>query len=159
MNLEPLDKIITFRAGNSRANQTRSELPHLRWAADAVSQRIIRVQYPFTIHLDTPRPTMPIICRKFTSKSIDILKDVWEGENGDRLVLEFPPFACYDTDVTSSDLEEYIEKCSTLLDNDLRASVSDDISKHTFLEAKRFALANSAWDVSFSPSMKSSIQR
>ncbi|CAI6099375.1 unnamed protein product [Clonostachys chloroleuca] len=74
---------------------------------------------------------MPIICRKFTPKSIDILKDVWEGENGDRL---------YDTDVTSSDLEEYIEKCSTLLDNDLRASVSDDISKHTFLEAKRFAI-------------------
>uniref|UniRef100_A0A8H7N406 Uncharacterized protein n=1 Tax=Bionectria ochroleuca TaxID=29856 RepID=A0A8H7N406_BIOOC len=76
---------------------------------------------------------MPIICRKFTPKSTDILKDVWEGENGDRL---------YDTDATTSDLEGYIEECSTLLDNDLRASVSDDISKHTFLEAKRFALAN-----------------
>ncbi|CAG9936222.1 unnamed protein product [Clonostachys rosea f. rosea IK726] len=74
---------------------------------------------------------MPIICRKFTPKSTDILKDVWEGENGDRL---------YDTDATTSDLEGYIEECSTLLDNDLRASVSDDISKHTFLEAKRFAV-------------------
>lgn len=117
--------------GNSRANQTRSELPHLRWAADAVSQRIIRVQYPFTIHLDTPRPTMPIICRKFTYKSIDILKDVWEGENGDRLVLEFPPFACAST---LAMLQLFLLTCLSMTRMSLRA-----IWKNTLKNVQRFS--------------------
>jgi hypothetical protein len=89
--------MLTRRSGNSRANQNRSQLPRLRWAADDQAIRVVEVQYPFvstTGVTPTPLPKLALSCRRFVPGPTDTLRDVWSGDGGAELVLDFPEFAC-----------------------------------------------------------------
>ncbi|KAH7318672.1 hypothetical protein B0I35DRAFT_432678 [Stachybotrys elegans] len=139
---DPLDNVISFRMGNSRANQPQSQLPLLRWAADEQTTRRIYVEFPFLGIPSSCRPRMPVDCRKFVPRDSDILEDVWEGSDGDKLTLTFPPFACEEPEDLRASLESYIEKCSGLLEHDLGMETADVISAATFAEAQRYAQIN-----------------
>ena len=177
---ESIDKIVPFRAGknikmplklnyiasrylcstgNSRQNQTRSKLPQLSWDSRDQQVRVISVQYPFQQSVWHQAPELSLTCRKFVPKEGEhILVDTWEGENGKKLRLEFPPFACvksqfiylphlanqrqYDVDSAKSQFQQYIDKCADLFDADLAAIDSDPLVSLTMTEAVRYANAH-----------------
>ncbi|PVH78838.1 hypothetical protein DL98DRAFT_236546 [Cadophora sp. DSE1049] len=134
-----LAKIIPFRAGNSRANQEVSELPKLLWDSDDLNARTIRIRYPFNSAVGTILELSISVRRFKPNEGRDVLKDVWEGENGERHEPEFQPFACYNDEATADLLKKYIYECDTLLEMDLTAIDNDEISRTTIDEAIRFA--------------------
>ena len=55
---------------------------------------MIIVQYPFKAANNITLPSLEIGCRRFNRSPNDILSDVWEAEDGETMVIEFPPYAC-----------------------------------------------------------------
>lgn len=69
-------------------------LPKLRWASDETDVRTVTLSFPFRSETAQDCPRLSVVCREFVPREgIDILIDVWEGDNGERLVLKFPAWA------------------------------------------------------------------
>lgn len=73
---------------------TPSQLPTLKWATDETQVRHITLAFPFKGGSTADHPTLSMGCREFVPRDgIDILTDVWEGDDGEKLILEFPAWA------------------------------------------------------------------
>ncbi|KAI0199892.1 hypothetical protein F4808DRAFT_194952 [Astrocystis sublimbata] len=141
---EKLENIMTFRNGNSRANQSRSEMPDLKWASENRTIRTLELVYPFLFRpQNNEANVLRIECRSFRPREgEDILIDVWPRSDGSKQVIEFPPWGCYDTESLEIGLKRYIEVSDINFDMDLESETTNEITKLTIQEAKRYAKKN-----------------
>lgn len=82
--------------GNSRAGLTRSKFPVVRWSSEDPSSRIIVAQFPFKAahRIHSSVPSLTLSCRKFVPSPDDVLKEVWESTDSQKMVIDYQPYAC-----------------------------------------------------------------
>ncbi|KAH7019025.1 hypothetical protein EDB80DRAFT_699706 [Ilyonectria destructans] len=139
---EPLDIVIAFRAGNARAGKIRSEPIKPNWSAEDLVLKTATLYYPFLKPGANAGVYLSIQCRKFLPDRQDVLIEPWALPNGEVVTITSPPYACYDSDLGSTALEEYLEKCKSALLEEAMDSLNDDIVRSGMIEAERYSSQN-----------------
>ena len=91
---EYLNKVVPFRAGNSRAGKLRSEPLDPTWTSEEAGKKIVKLAYPFKNDAVISKTSITLTCSKFWPDERDVLVEPWELQNGDVADLESPPYAC-----------------------------------------------------------------
>lgn len=90
---EPLDNVITFRAGNARAGKIRSEPMSPQWAAGDTSPRVVTLAYPFKVAGAITDAGLTISCHRFIPHESDVMEEPWTAATGEIVKLKSSPFA------------------------------------------------------------------
>ncbi|KAL6409292.1 Sat20 [Ilyonectria robusta] len=134
-----LNDVIAFRAGNARAGEAWSKPIRPNWSAEDLVLKTATLYYPFIKPGASTGVYLSIQCRKFLPGHEDVLTEPWALPNGEVVTINSPPYACYDSDLGSDALEEYLEKCKPALLEEAMDSLNDDIVKSGMIEAERYA--------------------
>ncbi|KAI0855002.1 hypothetical protein F4860DRAFT_497665 [Xylaria cubensis] len=142
---EKLGTIMTFRNGNSRANQIESVLPELRWASEDRTVHTLTLAYPFLLPSQNNRSVLEVQCRIFKPREgKDILTDVWQKSDGTNQTIVFPPLGCQETQALSQSLQTYVDASHKDFDSDLASETTHKLTRLTIAEAARYASKNPA---------------
>lgn len=137
---EPLENVIAFRAGNSRAGKIRSEPISIRWAGDDISPRVVALSYPFKKQGAGAGLTVTIKCRKFVPYEWDVMEEPWSISPTKSIPMISTPFACYDDGASVAAVARYIEATKAALLDESLDGILDDMIRLSTAEATRYCL-------------------
>ncbi|KAL4936360.1 hypothetical protein BDV06DRAFT_227977 [Aspergillus oleicola] len=137
-----LKEVMPFRAGNSRTGNIRSTFPQYPWSPVYPQTKEIIIQHPWEgLADDRDVPLLRLPCRQFIPGTDDCLSESYESADGERMCIEFPPYACVDAegDRMRKAMNQYLEESIGLAEKAINAEVKDKLISITLKEARRYA--------------------
>jgi hypothetical protein len=130
---------LTVVLGNSRFGQEIAEHLTYRWTSDRDSPKVIEVRWALPgneRHVELP--TLKLSCREYVPGSHKDTQTIQWQVNDKAYSVTLPPFAVPDQVSLRRDVGDFLSQSEARIEQYLRQSHVDEVSRRTFEEACRY---------------------
>ncbi|KAI0399864.1 hypothetical protein F4802DRAFT_533130 [Xylaria palmicola] len=127
--------VQSFRAGDGDNGQIRSILPEYKWLPGWQTMTV-KLQWPFRGSRNN-EPILEVACQMFEPKRGQITAEEFQINDQVRQV-DLPPWACRDTESAQRNIGRFLGECQELLEEEIHATLKDNIMRHTWAEVIRY---------------------
>lgn len=135
-----LGEVQTFRGGDGDSGVVRAIFPSYKWSRGG-QEHEIRLQWPFRPTVGTS-PTLVISCQEFQPVRENLEEEYTFDGHVHR--VKMPPWACRDINTARSRAREFLKDCQSLLEQEIRETLTDPIMTLTWSEIERYCTARDA---------------